>query len=344
MPETETASDYLTSGALLGDDGALIQSGYAFSQVRQYSRDAIKGKKPRIKEWDYYYFGDDRYAVALTVADNSYTSIGSVSVMDFEHLRFVTKSKKGFMSRGKLGLPSSCDSGDVLFEKGGVRIEFVNTDGKRKLSCEYSDFDEKNDFRCEIDLEPYDGDNITVAVPFNKRRQFFYGTKIISLHGNGWMTCGNKRVEFDNAYGGLDWGRGVWPRRSVWYRSSLSTEIDGKPFGFNLGYGFGKPLATENALFFDGKAHKIDNVKFEIPFTRGVPDYLKSWKITDDADRLNLTFFPMIERSDKMGAPWTSGRMHQVFGKFYGKATLNDGTTVDIDNKIGFAENAQKIW
>lgn len=335
----------LSSGELLAADGSLNQSGYAFSQVKEYSRAAIKGKKLRIKEWDYYYFGDDKYAIALTVADNSYMSLGSVSVLDFEHLRFVTKSKIGLLSRGKLKLPSTCDNGNILFKKGGVKIGFeLTNDGKRKLSCEFKNFDNKKDFACEINLDAYDGDNITVAIPFAKRRQFYYNTKIPCLRGSGWFTCGDKRVEFNNAFGGLDWGRGVWPYSNTWYWSSLSTEVDGTPFGFNLGYGFGKPTATENTLFYDGKAHKLGNVKFEIPFTLGQLDYLKAWKITDDEDRLSLTFFPMIDRTDKMKVLCLSTDQHQVFGKFYGKVTLDDGTIVGVENKIGFAEHVRNKW
>ena len=82
----------LDAGELLDKKGRLVQSGFAFSQVKDYDRSAIKGKRLRIKEWDYYYFGDDKRGIALTVADNSYMSLGSVSVLDFEHLTYVTKS------------------------------------------------------------------------------------------------------------------------------------------------------------------------------------------------------------------------------------------------------------
>lgn len=42
----------LGEGVLLDKNGALADSGYAFSQVRDYDRAAIKGKRLRIKEWD----------------------------------------------------------------------------------------------------------------------------------------------------------------------------------------------------------------------------------------------------------------------------------------------------
>ena len=62
----------LTSGPLLDKDGNLIEAGYAFNLVRTYNRKDIKTGKSRIKEWDYYYIGDDNFGIALTIDDNSY--------------------------------------------------------------------------------------------------------------------------------------------------------------------------------------------------------------------------------------------------------------------------------
>ncbi len=48
----------------------------------------------------------------------------------------------------------------------------------------------------------------------------------------------------------LDWGRGVWTYKNTWYWGSASGLVDGVPFGFNIGYGFGDTsAASENMLF-----------------------------------------------------------------------------------------------
>lgn len=335
----------LEGGELLDANGILCDSGYAYSQVKSYDRRAIKGQSLRIKEWDYYGFGDDRYFVALTVADNSYMSLGSVSLIDYKYLTYTTKSKIGLFPRGKLNMPSSCSSGDVKFRKGGVTIEFATRDdGTRTLSCEFKKFSGKKTFKCELTLDPPDGDNITVAVPFAKRKQFYYNTKINCLKGNGRFELGDMRYEFNDGRGGLDWGRGVWPHKNKWYWSSLSCEVDGNEFGLNLGYGFGKPTATENVIFYNGKANKLNNVDFDIPYTLGQFDFLKPWKINDDDGRLDLVFYPIVDRKDKMRCFNLMTDQHQVFGKFYGKAVLDDGTIVTVTDKIGFAEQVINQW
>lgn len=339
------ADGLLGKGDLLDENGSLVESGYAFSQVRSYSRDAARPKL-RIKEWDYYSICAGDHAIALTVADNSYMSLASVSVVDFKHIKYITKSKIGFMSRGKLGMPSNCSAGNVRYRKDGVAIEFdIDGNGNRTLRAEYKKFDKNKTFRCEIDMQPATGDNITVAIPFDKKRRFYYNTKINCLKCNGWFSVGDERHEIKNAYGGLDWGRGVWMYKNVWYWSSLSCETeDGRSLGLNLGYGFGKPTASENVVFCDGKANKLDKVTFDIPYTQGKLDYLKPWRIADNENRLELMFYPMIDRKDKMNIGILSTDQHQVFGKFYGKVVLNNGTIINVADKVGFAEKVVNKW
>ena len=88
----------------------------------------------------------------------------------------------------------------------------------------------------------------------------------------GYCIVKGKKYDFDseNSLGTLDWGRGVWTYKNTWYWSSLQTRLDdGRTFGFNLGYGFGDTsAASENMLFLDGAAHKLDKVVFNIPLCR----------------------------------------------------------------------------
>ncbi len=75
----------LSQGPLLDEHGNLSEAGYAFSLVKEYNRKKIKGLKSRIKEWDYYFISDNEYGVALTIDDNSYMGLVSVSVLDFNN-------------------------------------------------------------------------------------------------------------------------------------------------------------------------------------------------------------------------------------------------------------------
>jgi hypothetical protein len=61
---------------LLNEDGNLREAGYAKKLLPVYNRGEIKANSLRIKEWDYYLVCNDHFAVALTIADNSYMGLG----------------------------------------------------------------------------------------------------------------------------------------------------------------------------------------------------------------------------------------------------------------------------
>ena len=143
----------------------------------------------------------------------------------------------------------------------------------------------------------------------------------------------------------LDWGRGVWTYDNTWYWGSASGLADGVPFGFNIGYGFGDTsAASENVLFYNGKIHKLSQVRFEIPQKDGKDDYLSPWRFTSDDGRFELTFEPVMDRCAKIDLFVICSDQHQVFGKFSGTVVLDDGRKLEVSNLMGFAEKVRNKW
>lgn len=338
----------LTEGELLCK-GQLAEAGYSTQTLRRYNRKQIIGKKWKIKEWDYYIITDGKKAVALTVADNSYMSLASASFLDFEKPDFKTTSEIKFFSFGKLDLPSCPEDGDIVYDSKRVKISFIKQEDKRTLKCNFVNFWDKTDFECELTLTDFPRDQMTIATPFNKPRTFYYNTKINCMRAEGYCIVKGKRYEFDDkeSLGTLDWGRGVWTYKNTWYWSSLQTRLDdGRTFGFNLGYGFGDTsAASENMLFLDGVAHKLNRVVFNIPRDcKGKDDFMSPWTITDDEGRLRLDFVPILDRKDITDIGLIASKQHQVFGKFSGTVILDDGSELNIIDKLGFAEKVFNKW
>lgn len=333
----------LSEGDLLDKDGNLVEAGYAISEVKRYNRDAIAHGKLRIKEWDYYYVGNDRIGIALTIADNGYMSLVSASFMDFTTKQFTTDSEIKFFSLGKLGLPLSSESGVTEYKSKRVEMSF-NVDEDRILTCKFDKWGkQKLSFECRILLSGKP-ESMIIATPFDKKGCFYYNRKINCLQANGYYSFGGEKMAV-NGYGVLDWGRGVWTYANTWYWSSLSCEINGEAVGFNLGYGFGNTSnATENMIFVGGKAHKIANVVFAIPQKDGKYDYLSQWKITSDDDSVNLTFEPILDRKDCTNVlGLLKSDQHQVFGKFFGTLKAGD-KIITLDGQTGFAERVFNKW
>ena len=339
----------IEKGALLNHKGELVEAGYATSLIREYRRKDIKANPMRIKEWDYYLISDGRRALALTISDNSYMGLESVSWIDLEKPEETTKSEIILMPMGKLNLPSSSVSGNVSFHNKKLNMIFGNNGQKRHLRVNYKDFKDGKTLTADLILDDVPEDSMVIATPYKEDpKAFYYNQKINCLRAQGYVSIGNDgyRFEADSAFGVLDWGRGVWTYSNTWYWSSASGMQNGKRFGFNLGYGFGDTSsASENMVFVDGKAHKLSQVTFNIPFKEdGSEDFMKPWTFTSDDGRLNLDFEPVIDRAALIDLKLIRSDQHQVFGRFSGTVILDDGSPFEIKNLPGFAEKVANKW
>lgn len=336
----------LEPGDLLYRDGNLIEAGYATSLVKTYDRSKIKANKFRIKEWDYYYIGNDNHGVAFTIADNSYMALASISFLDFTKPYEITKSEMKWFTKGKIGLPPTSKTGDVRIKTKKCEIYFQNDNGKRRIQASFKRFVGEKDFRCDIYLKETNEDSMVIATPFKKDKHFYYNQKINCLIAGGYVKIGDDIYDFNkDSFGVLDWGRGVWTYRNTWYWSSLNSIDHGKYIGFNLGYGFGDTsMASENMLFIDNKSYKLDNVRFDIPInSRGSDDFLKPWKFRSEDGSIDLTFTPIINRYASMNAIFLKSIQNQVFGRFNGTIIVED-RRVMINDLLGFAEKVINWW
>ena len=57
-----------------------------------------------------------------------------------------------------------------------------------------------------------------------------------------------------------------------------------------------------------------------------------------------MDFVPIINRASYTDLKLLKSLQNQVFGRFTGKAVLDDGTVVEIKDFIGFAEKVENAW
>ena len=53
---------------------------------------------------------------------------------------------------------------------------------------------------------------------------------------------------------------------------------------------------------------------------------------------------PVLDRKSCTDAKIIKSDQHQVFGRFTGRAVLDDGTPVDVKDFPGFAEKVENKW
>ena len=357
---------------LLDRKGQLTQVGYAKKLLPIYDRDKVKGGLMRLKEWDYYYIGNEEFGLALTIADNSYMGLDSISFINFGDDPWeVTKSPMRALTRGKTNLPETSERGVSAVYGKGYFLKFVVKDGVRHLTGHMDKFCKKTDIDFDITLLSEPEDSMVIVTPFEKKQHFYYNQKINCMPAEGTVTLGGKVYEFkpENSFGVLDWGRGVWTYENTWYWGSASGLLDGESFGFNIGYGFGDTTAaSENMIFYKGKAHKLGDITFNIPETiephkvrhynykasvrpgvvvkdlRKMDDFMAEWTITSDDGRFEMTFEPIIDRASCTDIKVIKSDQHQVFGKFTGTVILDDGTELQVKDFMGFAEKVVNKW
>ena len=335
-------------GPLLNEKGILAEAGYATALIKAYDRRRIAASKLRIKEWDYYCIVSDQYALALTIADNGYMGMDSVSLLDFSAPWEQTKSAISLLPLGRRHLPATSARGDIRAKGKAYEIVFENDGLRRRLRGRMAQFRAGQELQFDVILTQPPRDSMVIATPFpGKPKAFYYNQKINCLRAQGMARLGDREYLFAPAhsFAVLDWGRGVWTYDNTWYWGSASGLAEGQPFGFNIGCGFGDTsAATENMVFFAGRAHKLSQVHFGIPMKDGREDYLSPWKLTSDDGRFEMTFEPVIDRHADLDLKILCSRQHQVFGRFSGTVVLDDGQRLQIRSLMGFAEKVRNKW
>ena len=337
-----------TKGPLLNEKGHVREPGYANELILDYHRSQIKASQLRIKEWDYYIVMNDDYGVAFTIADNAYLGFVSVTFFDFVKPMYHTHSKMKVFPMGKFKMPSSSQEGDIVYQDKKMSLSYNHANGKRHIQCSIQNFYERSDFKADIILSNEPKDSMVIATPFpTKKKAFYYNQKINCMKATGTVEFNHQTIHLESpTFGTLDWGRGVWTYNNTWYWGSASGMVNGKPFGFNIGYGFGDTSnATENMLFYDGVAHKLDQVTFHIPVDEeGKDDFMEPWTFTSNDGRFELAFDPILDRADKINVLFLVSDQHQTFGRLNGTVILDDGTVLEIKNLLGFAEKVHNKW
>ncbi|MEA2101268.1 MAG: DUF2804 domain-containing protein [Thermodesulfobacteriota bacterium] len=335
---------------LLDSQGHITEPGWARQPYWHYDRKQIKAGWHRIKEWDYYAIlsHDKGVGVTLTMSDLGYAGAFAICWLDFNTGYYHQVDTMTLLPRGKTGFSAGSSDGKIVHSDKKLSIEFACEGGLRTLRFDAPgivDAQGKTGISGSIVLrQPKGFESMNIATSWSEdRRAFYYNRKINCMPASGEIQTGSGRVELDpnTDFGCLDWGRGRWTYKNRWYWSSASGLVDNVPFGWNLGYGFSdRTPASENVIFYDNKAHKLQDVTFHFD----AKDYMKPWRFTSSDERLDMVFDPVMDRNSSFNVWLIRSIQHQVFGYFTGSARLDNGTIIKINRFPGFAEDVLNWW
>ena len=337
------------SGKLLLPNGQLTQVGWSRQQqldcnledAHFYKLHAMQ--RFRVKRWDYYAIFTPQRFFSATIADLGYAGNIFVYAIDFATNALHEEGLVIPFSKG-ITLPRNSDQGNSCFEDSRTRLYFEVIPQGRRISVSWPAFDAGRGISAEITLhQPPQHESMNIVIPIGRKR-FYYNRKINCMPAEGSLQYGDQKENLNpsDCIGSLDWGRGVWEYSSFWNWASASGFLpDGQTVGVNLGCGFGDlSAATENCIILNGRIHKLDQVRFE--YESG--QYMRPWRFTDSAGRLNLDFVPFRERVARTNLGIITSEVHQMFGRYSGSVMTDEGISVTLNGLIGFAEEHRARW
>lgn len=335
---------------LLDPQGHITQEGWARQPLWRYDRKAVRAPNWRIKEWDYFSVlsPDQKFGITLTMSDLGFAGLFAICFLDFERGTFHQVDTLSILPLGKTGFPAGSDSGVIRFGNKTLELEFRYEAGRRTLSFAAPGLvnahgDKGISGTITLD-QPPELESINIATSWaENRRAFYYNRKINCMPASGGFSIGQRRYTFapQRDFGALDWGRGHWTYKNRWYWGSASGQVGGRTLGWNIGYGFSdRTPASENTLLVDGVVHKLTDVTFHM----NPRDYTRPWRFSSSDQRFEMQFTPLVDRNSRINLGLVRSVQHQVFGYFTGTVVLDDGSTIAVDQFLGFAEDVLNWW
>jgi hypothetical protein len=337
-----TEHELTTPVALAQPDGLLNPDAVGWSRqpVQTCDLPRLWGRR---KKWDYWCVTTETHLLSLTYADMDYLGLASAWFLDFESglsLEYAIVSPLG------LGFeqPTTVGGADIDWHGLGLTLNILEEADGTRLRTRFR----KKGHTVDADIfvaMPTGHETLSVTVPWSERR-YQFTSKHNTRPATGSLHVDGRPLEIsaaNEAFGTLDFGRGLWPYRSDWNWASASGHQHDRIIGLQFGgkWTDGTP-STENAICVDGRIHKISE---DIVWTYDRTDFDAPWSLrTADSAAVDLTFTPFHQRATKVNGGVMATEVHQCFGHFAGRIVLPDVEPIAIDGLLGWAEEARWRW
>ncbi|MFX1427414.1 MAG: DUF2804 domain-containing protein [Promethearchaeota archaeon] len=339
-----TQNEITEASDLFKKDGTLVQRGWARKPILKYNKNNIGKGWLRIKEWDHYSVLNKDFGFQLTIGD-----IGFLTQMSYVWLDFNKKEREGkgefkFFTKSKLLPLNSFENSRIEFPSKKFNATITKKGNQRILEIEDPTFMNKGIKGSIILDDKPEWDNTVVVTGYKEDpRRFYYNHKINMMPAQGLIQIGETDYNLvpNSSFGLMDWGRGIWPYHTHWLWGSACGLVKRVPVAFNIGYGFGDlSTHTENIIFYDGKAHKID----EVAFHHENRNPTKPWKFSSNDNRFSMVLKPIIPHREKINFGIIYLDSSLLHGLYSGEFVLDTGEKIQIKNMIGHAEDIYWRW
>lgn len=316
---------------LLDSKGRLMQPSWATEDVFAYNKENLRPAFRR-KEWEIYQLLNEDFFLQLTYGHMACAGKVEALLVDFVTGERYTAGSRRLFPGDSMDLDFSAQQPHSLHHQDGkLFLSIHTTDERRQLEWRSRELAGKL-------LCSHAGEAVCVATPFANPQQFYYHYKKIFPELRGRIRFRGRELELDkDSLLRLHSGRGVLPYRHEWIWGSGAKHFGSHVLGINIGWGFGSDEApTENALFWDGKLHKLERI-----WVDRNQDPMQPWRFQSSDRRFDLRFEPYYDHFTKGRCLLMFARRHQVFGKLYGTVYLDDGRGIKVDGMHFICEHTE---
>jgi hypothetical protein len=340
MTQDETSAGDKGSLPVLDELGRPGNFGWSRGPLFFYDPGLSRAPRRRVEESERYIVFSPAHLISFEVSDSGYIGHIGVSVISLKDQQRSTHSDTVFFPLGSFGFPPDSGKGSTRIRYKDYAVDFIVMEsGARIIKVDIPRFGHHRSLRGALVLSgPASAESIVTNMPWRREKNAFRYSRISPWYtAEGVMQFGGSELVFtrNKAWGILEWHRGVRPRSDIHYWAAACGRYGGRQMAFSVGYGSADSSSgTENAFFLDGRLHKLDQITFHIPLT----DWLGPWHFTSNDKRLEMSFTPHQERSERRRMIIHSVNRRQVCGFFSGKVILDDGEAFEFRTLTGFAE------
>ncbi|CAM3689273.1 DUF2804 domain-containing protein [Occultella aeris] len=290
--------------------------------------------KGRNKRWEYWAVTTPTHVVAMTTSHIDYAGVHGLWLWNRRTGAIRGQDVMAPFAPG-ISLPGTLGEGPATVRSLGVAVRIEEVDGGTRLRA-IGD-------RVRLDVlahRPAGHESLGVVVPWSERL-FQYTVKDVARPATGrlWMDGVEHRLAEGQSWATLDHGRGRWPHRMHWNWGAGSGRTDGRVLGIQLGGNWTDGTgSTENAIFVDGRLHKISE---ELVWDYDTQDWLRPWRVT--GTDVDLTLTPEHDKASGIDLKMISSFTHQCFGTWSGRVRV-EGQWLRVADVFGWAEDVHQRW
>jgi len=321
--------------------GTLNPSAVGWSR-RPLHRCNLSGNAGRKKRWDYWCVTSLEALFSLTYSQLDYLGIVDVWFLDLASRELFQASVPVPFAVG-FSLPETVNGGDMRFDWLGLKVELLALPDGTRLKARFSSRGKE----VEADVLvawPQGHETLNVLVPWSEKL-FQFTSKHSARPVTGEVRVGDRVYALgshNQAFGAFDFGRGVWPYRTMWNWASASGVQGDHTVGLNFGGQWTDGTgATENGLCLDGRLHVFPE---DLTWTYSPSDWMQPWRIRAPSGRVDLTLTPFFHKQGALNLGVLSTSLHVLFGHFDGTVVTDAGETVKLSRLLGWAEEHQAKW